>query len=66
MEDVSNARDAADEANASKSMFLANVSHELRTPLNGIIGYSEMLHDELADGHEVDRSQFQLDLDKIS
>ena len=65
MEDVSNARDAADEANASKSMFLANVSHELRTPLNGIIGYSEMLHDELADGHEVDRSQFQLDLDKI-
>lgn len=65
MEDVSNARDAADEANAAKSMFLANVSHELRTPLNGIIGYGEMLHEELADGLDIDRHQFQLDLEKI-
>jgi len=66
MDEVSNARDAADEANAAKSMFLANVSHELRTPLNGIIGYSEMLHDELADEQAVDRGQFQRDLDKIT
>ena len=65
MEDVSQARDAADEANAAKSLFLANVSHELRTPLNAIIGYSEMLHDELADQGEVDREQFRYDLDKI-
>ncbi len=65
MFEVSQARDSADEANAAKSMFLANVSHELRTPLNAIIGYSEMLHDELADQGEIDRGQFQLDLDKI-
>ena len=65
MEDVSQARDAADEANAAKSLFLANVSHELRTPLNAIIGYSEMLHDELADQDDVDREQFRYDLDKI-
>ena len=63
--DVRQARDQADEANAAKSIFLANVSHELRTPLNAIIGYSEMLHDELEDGHDVDRPQFQQDLDRI-
>jgi signal transduction histidine kinase/CheY-like chemotaxis protein len=37
------ARDAADEANRTKSNFLANMSHELRTPLNAIIGLSDML-----------------------
>ena len=63
--DVHKARDSADEANAAKSIFLANVSHELRTPLNAIIGYSEMLHDELEDRGEIDRPQFQQDLDKI-
>jgi signal transduction histidine kinase/CheY-like chemotaxis protein len=42
------ARDAAEEANRTKSTFLANMSHELRTPLNAIIGYSEMLQEDAA------------------
>jgi signal transduction histidine kinase len=63
--DVRKAKDVADEANAAKSIFLANVSHELRTPLNAIIGYSEMLQDELDDQEQVDKPQFRKDLDKI-
>lgn len=34
---------AAEEANRSKTMFLASTSHELRTPLNAILGFSDML-----------------------
>ncbi|MDR2613354.1 MAG: response regulator, partial [Deltaproteobacteria bacterium] len=32
----------ADQANRSKSLFLAGMSHEIRTPMNAIIGLSEL------------------------
>ena len=40
------ARAAMEQADASKTRFLATMSHELRTPLNAIIGFSEMMMQE--------------------
>ena len=41
------ARDQALEASRAKSQLLSKVSHELRTPLGGILGYAELLHDNV-------------------
>ena len=42
---LTDARQRAEEAAASKADFLANMTHELRTPLNAIVGFSGILKD---------------------
>jgi len=37
----------AEQANSAKSVFVANMSHEIRTPMNAIIGFTELLSEEV-------------------
>ena len=44
-EELTKARDKAQQRDKLKSAFLANMSHEIRTPLNAIVGFSNLLVD---------------------
>ena len=46
-EELKQATQAAEAANRAKSEFLSTMSHELRTPLNAVIGFSEVIADEM-------------------
>jgi len=45
--ELESARVVAEKTSLTKSEFLANMSHELRTPLNSVIGFSEVLQDQM-------------------
>ena len=46
IDETKNRATAAEDANRTKSLFMAHISHELRTPLNAIIGFAEFIEQE--------------------
>jgi len=57
-------KNMADEANRAKSIFLAKMSHELRTPLNAVIGFSEILLEDIE--FEAKGEAKRVDLERIN
>ena len=51
------AKEEAESANESKTVFLMNMSHELRTPLNAVIGFADIIAQELFG--EVGQAQYK-------
>ncbi|MEM6926105.1 MAG: HAMP domain-containing sensor histidine kinase, partial [Myxococcota bacterium] len=49
-----------EDANRSKSIFLASMSHELRTPLNAVLGYADILLEDLSAGHGANADDVRL------
>ena len=49
IEELIEAKEKSEQVSLLKSRLLSNLSHEIRTPLNGILGFAELLKDELID-----------------
>ncbi len=56
--DLRRAKEDADAANKTKSLFLSSMSHELRTPLNAILGFGQLLQKDNNNLSSRDRQEY--------
>jgi signal transduction histidine kinase len=56
--ELQDAQDRLSELDGLKSSFLSTVSHELRTPLTSILGYADMLLNEMAGPLQPEQKEF--------
>ena len=47
----------AENANLAKTSFLQNMSHDIRTPMNAILGYAQLMEDELKENQLSETSE---------
>nr|WP_319398250.1 hybrid sensor histidine kinase/response regulator [uncultured Carboxylicivirga sp.] len=51
--ELKTAKELAENSDQLKTIFLQNLSHEIRTPLNGILGFAQLLKDNLEDPNSI-------------
>ena len=64
-QELHGAKRIAENLNKERSHFFSKMSHELRTPLNSIVGYSELLEEDLEDQDEPNK-QWLADVRRIN
>lgn len=58
LEELKRAKEQAEQAVQKKTVFLKNFSYEVRTSLNAIVGYGQLLQDELMEGLSPDQQYY--------